>query len=384
MATLSFHAGTEGKTKRGNLKGVLNHMLRKTMDKHKNHGNEMIDPERTKYNLDWSKDNRPVDELVDERLEKEYTGKKKLRSDAVVLREVIVQPSAEVFVGLSEAEKQQKAIQFTNDSLAWFGDEFGEENIMAASLHADETNPHAHIMVMPMTKDGRLSQKDFFKGPADLERQHREYRSFMNERGWDFDLENKYENVDGVPLPHYKANAKELEAKRIEQQDIIEELKGDRNLRQEVEREVYSDVFTLVLQKEQLALQEREKALNERERQVEAKEKEQKMRDDELFNRTSDVSGREHDVSMKERRIEHYNKSATAVALAVLDGDTKRKMFYDKIEQKGVIGFAPDGVQKVLVDSLEDASKGRRRLSGASKVNKEVSRMEAESDGPEL
>lgn len=391
MATLSFHAGTEGKMSKQNMKGLLNHTLRKTLDKYKNHGNDKIRPEHTKDNVDWTKDNRPVDELVDERLEMEYKGKKKLRSDAVVLREIIIQPSAEIFVGMSEAEKQQKAIQFTNDSLKWFGDEFGEENIMAASLHMDETNPHAHVMVMPMTRDGKLAQKEFFKGPADLKRQHREYRTHMNALGWDFDQENKYENVDGVPLPHYKANAKELELKRIEQRDIIEELKSDRDVRQEAQDAVYSDIYDSTLSDErealndrERALNEREKALNERERQVEAKEQEQKAREEELFNRMMDVSGREHDVSMKERRIGHYNKSATAVALAVLDGDIKRKTFYDKLEQKGVIGFDPDGVHKVLVGSLEDASKGRRRLSGASKVHKEIARMEVENDGPEL
>lgn len=362
MATLSFHAGTEGKMSKKNVKGLLNHNLRKTMDKYKNHGNELIDPAKTKDNIDWTKDGRPVDELLDERLEKEYTGKKKLRADAVILRDVIIQPSPDVFVGLSEAEKQQKAIQFTNDSLKWFSKEFGQENIMAASVHMDETNPHTHVMVMPMTADGRLSQKDFFKGPADLKRQHREYREHMNGLGWDFDLENKYENVDGVPLPHYKANAKELEQKRVDQRQIIEELKADRDLRQEAEKAVYDDVWSIVLAEQQLAIQEREKALKEREAQLEAREREQQARHEELFNRTVDVSGREHDVNKKERILEQHSKVATAVALAVLSGDEKRKPLYQKIEKNGAAAYEPGKVQTVLIAALKDANAKQRQI----------------------
>lgn len=374
MATLSFHAGTEGKMQRKNLKGALNHMLRKTMGKHKNHGNEMIDSARTKDNIDWTKDGRPVDELVDERIEMEYKGKKKLRSDAVVLREVIVQASPDVFVGLSEAEKQQKAIQFTNDSLSWFADEFGGKNIMAASIHLDETNPHTHIAIMPMTEDGRLSQKDFFKGPAGLKRQHREYREFMKGRGWGFDLENKYESVDGVSLPHYKANAQELEAKRIEHRDIIEELKSDRDVRQEAQDAVYNDIYASVLSDEREALNEREMALNEREKAIEAKEREQEERKEQLFNRTMVVSGREHDVNKAERRIAGHEKVATDVLLAVLSDDVKRKSAYLRIKEKGAFAFQPESLRKVVVDSLEDAN--RKKL--------QINTQEIQNDGPEL
>lgn len=374
MATLSFHAGTEGKTKRGNLKGVLNHMLRKTMDKHKNHGNELIDPALTKNNIDWTKDKKPVDELVDERLERDYKGKKKLRSDAVVLREIIVQPSPDVFVGLSEAEKRQMAIKFTEDSLKWFDEEFGVENVMAASIHMDETNPHTHVMVMPMTEDGRLSQKDFFKGPAGLKRQHREFREHMNNRGWDFDLENKYENVDGVPLPHYKANAQEIEEKRLEQKRILQELKADPDVRKDAQKAVYSDIYEFVLSDEQKALEDREKALKEREAQLEAIEREQAAEKEALFNRTAVVSGREQDVANAERRLEKQGAVATAVALAVLSGDKKRKAAYEQIEKKGVLAYAPDAVKKTLVDSLEQANATKRQIRTA----------EIENDGPEL
>lgn len=42
--------------------------------------------------------------------------------------------------------------------------EFGEENIVSFIVHLDELNPHAHAVIVPITKDGRLSAKDMFGG----------------------------------------------------------------------------------------------------------------------------------------------------------------------------------------------------------------------------
>lgn len=42
--------------------------------------------------------------------------------------------------------------------------EFGEEHVVSFIVHLDELNPHAHAVIVPMTKDGRLSAKDMFGG----------------------------------------------------------------------------------------------------------------------------------------------------------------------------------------------------------------------------
>lgn len=42
--------------------------------------------------------------------------------------------------------------------------EFGEENIVSFIVHLDELNPHAHAVIVSITKDGRLSAKDLFGG----------------------------------------------------------------------------------------------------------------------------------------------------------------------------------------------------------------------------
>lgn len=273
--------------KKADIKGIAGHTFRKTEKRYKSHGNEDIDMARTKYNIDWTLTNEPLDKLVEERLEKEYKGKRALRKDAVVVREIIVQASPSVYEGLSFEEQRKKALQFTNDSLKWFRKEFGSKNVVAASVHMDETNPHTHFVIMPMTKDGRLSQKDFFKGPADLKRQHKEYREHMIELGWDFEVENKYaQTVEGVPLKQFKETA-EAVAKQRETYDLmVEELKGDRDVREEAIKAVYSDIFDGVLREEREAL-DREKAEHIKERKSLDREREALDRDREALDRVN-------------------------------------------------------------------------------------------------
>lgn len=361
MAHLSFHAGTEGKMKRNNLKAMLNHTLRKTMDKTKNHGNKLIDKSLTKNNIDWTKDNRPVDEIVEERIENDYKGKRGLRKDAVVLREVIIQASDDIYEGLTEEEKREKALNFSNDSLKWFAEEFGAENIIGASVHMDETNPHTHVMVMPMTEDGRMSQKDFFKGPKHLKGQHRRYREHMNALGWDFELENKYENIDGVPLPKYKANAKAIEAKRAEQAEQLAEFMQDEDVRQEAVGMVYNDVYDVVLRKEREELEKREKAAQKLEEEVKAQRAE----------------------------FEDVKRATEAVVLGVLQNDADRDYLYKKVKEGGIESVRHRGeidsvfITGNMIHSIKDAVENGRRVD--IDVHRSVVQSQAlEDDGPEL
>lgn len=225
MPHLSYHAGTAGKVQKKQVKSSLRHTQRKTYGAYQNHGNKDIDKKKTKYNLDYEFQKAPVQDVVEDRLENSYKGKRAVRKDAVVIREIIAQPSSEVFIGMTVEEQQEKIAQFVKDAKPWLEKEFGKKNLLGASAHLDETNPHVHFMVMPLTKDGRLSQKDFFKGPGDFQRQHRQFREHMNKKGWAFDLSNKYESAEGVSLNALKENGEEVEENRVKLTNKIRENK---------------------------------------------------------------------------------------------------------------------------------------------------------------
>lgn len=253
MATLSFHAGTEGKMTKQNLRKLVSHTFRKMEHEGKDvkpvHGNAEIDSDKTKFNVDVVFAGTSLGDAVEGRIAKHIN--RTVRKDAVLAREVIVQASPDVYEGLSEQDRIAKSEAFTRDALEWMRKEFGKPNVVGFSIHNDETNPHTHFVITPMrfAKEGKLkgqavlSQKDFFKGPSDLKRQHREFRNFMNERGWNFDTENKYENVDGVDLHQYKKTAQAVEAKRSEQRVMQDELREQPDLRAKVEKEVSDELI---------------------------------------------------------------------------------------------------------------------------------------------
>ncbi|EAH2163403.1 hypothetical protein D4905_15620 [Listeria monocytogenes] len=432
MGHLSFHAGVEGKLKRTQIRGSIGHTFRQSEGRYKNHGNKDIDKARTKYNLDWSKTGEPLDKLVEDRLERDFKGKRALRKDAVVIREIIAQASPDIYEGLTIEEKQEKAKQFSIDSIGWFREEFGEENVLGFSVHLDETNPHTHFAIMPMTDDGRISQNDFFKGPKDLKRQHRQYREYMIERGWEFEIENKYENVDGVPLPKYKANAKEIEAKRLEQKDLVKHLaQNDETIRDEAVEMAYNDVYGDVLRSEREKLEELEEALKkrsaaqkeanrrirEKDRAATAKMKEADERMQEaalikkegtmqvkeaarimkavhikekaIIEREKGLTRQSHQLAVKEEKlnkmaqnIEKHNHVATAATLAILKDDPKRTKLYNLVVKHGVSPFNPDHLKTEIIDSMKDINKGvvPRKARGEVFVEQQIARME----GPEL
>lgn len=224
---LSFDVST--KLQRNDVKGYVNHVFRQSEDKkrrHENktqlrHKNEEIDDSLTKFNIDYDIDGQTLEERLENRL-KSYnsltkTGKvRKLRSDAVLARGLLLQPSSDTFEGKSLAEKRQIINKFTKDAIPFLEEKFSRENLLGISAHLDETNPHVHVAVCPMTTDGRLSQKDFFKGPKQLAAMHREFRKHMNDRGWSFEIENKNEDTKHYSDSDYKRNAKEIEEARLQ------------------------------------------------------------------------------------------------------------------------------------------------------------------------
>lgn len=234
------------------VKGYSKHVFRKTKGV-TNHSNQEIDVSRTDMNIDFRiGSERDGFKYFDERFEQRFadynsttkTGKqRKLRKDAVVVRGLVLQPSADVFEGMSDSEKLEKMRAFAKTSLAFLYTDkaFGFDNVVGASVHMDETNPHMHVAIMPMTQDGRLSQKDFFKGPQHLQQLHKDYREYMNANGWSFETENKYEDAKRFSEAEYKRNAPAIEVARKEHTEKKRQLSTDSNLRDEVKKELLLD-----------------------------------------------------------------------------------------------------------------------------------------------
>ena len=84
----------------------------------------------------------------------------KRRRDAVLAVEYLMTASPEWW---QEASRKQQD-EFFRRSRQWLADKYGADRIITATVHRDETSPHLSAFVVPLTRDGRLSAREFVGG----------------------------------------------------------------------------------------------------------------------------------------------------------------------------------------------------------------------------
>ena len=100
---------------------------------------------------------------------------KAIRKDAVRAVEMIFRVSAEEM----DDNMHFDLDEFCTITRKWVCDKFGAENVADLVLHMDEgygenggslkCAPHIHAVIVPITKDGRLSASDYFGSPSKLQ-----------------------------------------------------------------------------------------------------------------------------------------------------------------------------------------------------------------------
>lgn len=141
------------KIKSGAVGGIQSHNNRE----HEPKTNPDVDMSRSEDNYDLiSCDN--YKRSIKEKLSNLVESSRAVRKDAVVVCNFIVTSDNETMNALG-ADCQR---EFFQDSVKWFSDRYGADRVLNATVHMDETTPHLHIGVMPITQDGRLSAKAIF------------------------------------------------------------------------------------------------------------------------------------------------------------------------------------------------------------------------------
>ena len=157
---MAFQQIIAGKIKLNGLGGIRRHLQERERVK----TNPNID--LTRSHMNYCIDNLTPDKLqsrVNSRI-KQLNLKKRPRSDAVGLEDIIVSASADFMLNLDCETREQ----YFSDALHFFQQRYGKENVMYFQCHFDESNPHIHIGVVPVTPDGHLSAKRLFS-PKTLE-----------------------------------------------------------------------------------------------------------------------------------------------------------------------------------------------------------------------
>lgn len=146
------------KYKRGDIVGIERENERD--ENYKSARNPQIDKSRTHLNYHTLPYEKKYLSFIDERI-KELAPKRKIKDDAVLTTSFILGSDKEFFDGISpEAQKQ-----FFDDCTEFFAERYGKENVVSAVVHLDESTPHLHFNLLPVT-GGRLCAKELFDRAA--------------------------------------------------------------------------------------------------------------------------------------------------------------------------------------------------------------------------
>lgn len=132
---------------------------------------------------EWGEEtrNHSLGSRVKTRIKEGYKLSKAIRKDAVKALEYILTSDNKKMHELERnPEKLKGWLQANRKFIEGI---HGKENIVAFTLHRDEETAHLHVVVVPLTKDGRLTMEPFVGGPKILINLQNQYSKAMEKFG---------------------------------------------------------------------------------------------------------------------------------------------------------------------------------------------------------
>jgi hypothetical protein len=183
------------------------------------------DPQRTPENEHWAA--RSADEAMGKLRE---LLPEKRRKDAVLAVEYVLTASPDWWKTSSQADQAK----FFNQAHKWLADKYGADRIVTASIHRDETSPHMTAFVVPLTKDGRLSAKEFIGNKAKMVADQTAFAAAVRDLGLYRGIEGSkarhtriqafYEALERPEIGHKTITPESLEPRTYKAQGIVERL----------------------------------------------------------------------------------------------------------------------------------------------------------------
>jgi len=150
--------------------GRLNRHHERSKDEYKSNPDIDLDESYRNYHLIEPK--KSYRQMILERIDK--VGAKR-RKDSVVMQDCLITASPEWIKGKS-LEEQQEYFRYALDFVT---ERFGQENMLSAVVHMDETTPHMHFTFVPITKDGKLSSKSIIGGPKGMVQMQDDFYAYI-------------------------------------------------------------------------------------------------------------------------------------------------------------------------------------------------------------
>lgn len=373
---------------KGSTGGLQRHNEREPGQRH---SNKNIKPERTKDNIFLKpKDDRTYGERVDDRLEAGYRGTKAVRKDAVKMVEATVQLGGDI-----TKESEETQIEALKQAYEELKEMYGEENIISAVIHVDETTPHLHCDFVPLTKRGNLSAKDVIGDKKKMRRTQEKFLEAMQERvprAKFARLEPEKAQFNGLDQALYEkmtASIKEREDKLCDREDYIEDqeiklenkeeqlnqlketLEAKENEIRARERQVEKDEDGIVFDRD--ALMDKEQRLAERAQELREQEEAIAETANKLADKTRELDLRAEDLDGRDealRRSESASEARRAQELAEARKEAEQIREDAREEAKGIIARATAKASAMMAQAKEMMAQAREAVLKIPLVNK--------------
>lgn len=194
---------------------VLDKCQRHNQRENKSYSNKDIDLFKSKFNYELhNSQNINYREEINKKIKERYKGKKAIRKDAILNIECLITSDTDFFNRIGEYDTER----YFKEAYEFVKKEFGEENINYATVHMDETTPHMHLGVTPLTKDGRLSAKNWLDGKKKLTEMQNRFYKHIKSKG--FELER---GISSDETNAKNKRIKELKKDSQRELDILKE-----------------------------------------------------------------------------------------------------------------------------------------------------------------
>jgi len=367
-------------------------------DAERKHRNKMIDPDKSKDNINLRPD---LEGSYQDRFESivnsdRYKGRRKKDGTPVIAEngKNAAVKMIQVTVNIGRADENGKRLDdLSDDEITellkndvypmmrdWFG---GDANVIGAAIHRDESKPHLHLDIVPITEDGKLSAKKMLGNENNMRFHQREWLEKMQERRPDLNFQRKQNSkTNGVEMEKLKEltaiaeekgedkalnlvsymrgldkkqtdaeweriattnKALKVKAKEVAEQEqkndasrdelnaVVEPLKKLSDKLVKKTRDV--DKREMTLNGRERVLKGRENALNERERHIE------EQVNNAFRERETALKGRENTLDERESRIEEQVNTAFRERETALKGrentlNEREKGLDDEVESR--------------------------------------------------
>ena len=140
----------------------------------------------------------------------------KRRSDAVLCVEYFIGASPDYFTGTDP-----KGERYFATAVEWLKQRHGAENVVATSVHHDETSPHLVAYVVPLDQDGKLNAKSFLGGKAKLTAMQTDFAKAVGRHGLERGIEGSKAKHQSIREYYAKVNqAESAELPKITPEDL--------------------------------------------------------------------------------------------------------------------------------------------------------------------